>query len=108
MQSLGCVLYALMYFKSPFDAVYERGDSVNLAVISGNVFFPEETPFEQVCTVLYMVTVFSFFGSFQELHELVLFMLKVNPAERPFIDDVIDKFIVYNRKTTDSVLSVRA
>lgn len=45
---------------------------------------------------------------FQELHELVLFMLKVNPAERPFIDDVIDKFIVYNRKTTDSVLSVRA
>jgi len=49
LQSLGCVLYALMYFKSPFDAVYERGDSVNLAVISGNVFFPEETPFEQVC-----------------------------------------------------------
>lgn len=47
-QSLGCVLYALCYFKSPYDVVYERGDSVALAVISGNVSFPEETPFNQV------------------------------------------------------------
>nr|CAH7749803.1 unnamed protein product [Callosobruchus chinensis] len=45
--SLGCVLYAMMYFKSPYDVVYERGDSVNLAVISGTVNFPEETPFSE-------------------------------------------------------------
>lgn len=47
-QSLGCVLYALCYYKSPFDAVYERGDSVALAVISGNISFPETTPYRPV------------------------------------------------------------
>ena len=40
----------MCYFKSPFDAVYERGDSVALAVISGNVSFPETTPFDTVST----------------------------------------------------------
>ncbi|XP_011635550.1 serine/threonine-protein kinase 16 isoform X2 [Pogonomyrmex barbatus] len=39
--SLGCILYALCYFKSPFDTVYERGDSIALAVISAHVTFPE-------------------------------------------------------------------
>lgn len=38
----------MCYFKSPFDAVYERGDSVALAVLSGSVAFPEDTPFSQV------------------------------------------------------------
>lgn len=71
--SLGCILYAMCYFKSPFDAVYERGDSVALAVISGNVSFPESTPFDN------------------EIHELILYMLKVNPMERPYIYSVIEK-----------------
>ncbi|KAL1448496.1 hypothetical protein WDU94_012411 [Cyamophila willieti] len=70
--SLGCLLYAMCYFKSPFDSVYERGDSVALAVISGNITFPESSPFPQ------------------ELHELILFMLKVTPSERPFIHSVCD------------------
>lgn len=47
-QSLGCVLYAMCYFKSPFDAVYERGDSVALAAISGNITFPESSPYNSV------------------------------------------------------------
>ncbi|KAF5285464.1 hypothetical protein FQA39_LY16638 [Lamprigera yunnana] len=71
--SLGCLLYAMCYFKSPFDAVYERGDSVALAVMSGKINFPEETPFPQ------------------QLHDLVLFMLNEEPTERPFIDNVIEK-----------------
>ncbi|XP_023018676.2 serine/threonine-protein kinase 16 [Leptinotarsa decemlineata] len=71
--SLGCVLYAILYFKSPYDIVYERGDSVNLAVISGTVVFPQETHFDE------------------ELHSLVRFMLQVNPSDRPFIDKVIEK-----------------
>ncbi|KAJ8913709.1 hypothetical protein NQ315_007426 [Exocentrus adspersus] len=71
--SLGCVLYAMLYFKSPYDFVYERGDSVNLAVISGTVHFPEDGPFDE------------------DVHNLVRFMLKVNPSERPFIDKVIAK-----------------
>jgi serine/threonine kinase 16 len=67
------VLFALCYFKSPYDFVYEKGDSVNLAVISGTVHFPEETPFDE------------------DVHDLILFMLKVNPAERPFIDNVLER-----------------
>lgn len=47
-QSLGCILYALCYFKSPFDTVYERGDSVALAVMSANITFPEDTPYNEV------------------------------------------------------------
>lgn len=70
---MGCVLHALLYFKSPYDTVYERGDSVNLAVISGTIHFPEETPFSQ------------------DVHDLIVHILKVNPSERPFIDDVIEK-----------------
>ncbi|KAK3932870.1 Serine/threonine-protein kinase 16 [Frankliniella fusca] len=71
--SLGCLLYAMCYFKSPFDAVYERGDSVALAVISGTINFPESSPFPE------------------DIHDLILFMLRVNPMERPYIYSVIEK-----------------
>ena len=53
-QSLGCILFALCFFKSPYDIVYERGDSVNLAVVSGRVDIPEESPFSEVSLVLTM------------------------------------------------------
>ena len=33
--SLGCLLYAMMYLKGPFDTVFERGDSVALAIQNG-------------------------------------------------------------------------
>lgn len=46
--SLGCVLYAMCFFKSPFDAAYERGDSVALAVISGNITIPPDSPYSKV------------------------------------------------------------
>ncbi|KAF7283636.1 serine/threonine-protein kinase 16 [Rhynchophorus ferrugineus] len=78
--SIGCILYALLYFKSPYDIVYERGDSVNLAVISGNIPFPEETPFPM------------------ELHNLILSILKVNVTERPFIEGVIESLTNLKRK----------
>lgn len=71
--SLGCLLYALCFFKSPFDAVFERGDSVSLAVLSGKIPFPENSPYSR------------------DLHELILFQLKTNPMERPFIYSVIEK-----------------
>lgn len=71
--SLGCVLYALCFFKSPFDVIYERGDSVSLAVLSGNIPIPETSPYSA------------------DLHDLIIFMLKTNPMERPFIYSVIEK-----------------
>jgi len=39
--SLGCLLYALIYFKGPFDSVYEKGDSVALAVQGGTIELPD-------------------------------------------------------------------
>ncbi|XP_029670848.1 serine/threonine-protein kinase 16 isoform X1 [Formica exsecta] len=70
--SLGCILYALCYFKSPFDTVYERGDSIALAVMSAHVTFPENTPYNE------------------DMRDLILSMLKVNPMERPYIYSVIE------------------
>lgn len=46
--SLGCVLFAICFFRSPFDPVYEKGDSVALAVLSGNVIIPENSPYSEV------------------------------------------------------------
>lgn len=71
--SLGCVLYAMCYFKSPFDTVYEKGDSVALAVISGNITFPQNSLYSE------------------EIHDLIMFMLQLNPLERPYIHSVIEK-----------------
>lgn len=72
--SLGCVLYAMCYFKCPFDAAYERGDSVALAVLSGNVTFPElARPYSP------------------GLRDLILFMMRLNPMERPFVYSVIER-----------------
>lgn len=72
--SLGCVLYAMCYFKCPFDAAYEKGDSVALAILSGNIVFPAiARPYSR------------------DMEELVLFMLRLNPMERPYIYTVIEK-----------------
>lgn len=46
--SLGCVLYAICFFKCPFDPIYEKGDSVALAVLSGNIIIPENSPYSDV------------------------------------------------------------
>ena len=39
-QSLGCTLYAMCYGESPFDQIHRRGDSIALAVQTGNVKLP--------------------------------------------------------------------
>ncbi|XP_020285491.1 serine/threonine-protein kinase 16 [Pseudomyrmex gracilis] len=70
--SLGCILYALCYFKSPFDIVHERGDSVALAVMSAHITFPENAPYSE------------------DMQNLILSILKVNPMERPYIYSVIE------------------
>jgi serine/threonine kinase 16 len=64
-------MHAMAFYKSPFDAVYERGDSVALAVLSGNIEVPETSPYSQ------------------GLHELMLSMLNVNASERPSVDDIL-------------------
>ncbi|GAB6026579.1 hypothetical protein CHUAL_012992 [Chamberlinius hualienensis] len=71
--SLGCTLYAICFLKSPFEVAYERGNSVALAVIGGNIQTPSSSPYSQ------------------KLHELILSMLLVNAMERPFIEEVIKR-----------------
>ncbi|CAG9803885.1 unnamed protein product [Chironomus riparius] len=71
--SLGCILYALCFFQSPYDEIYLKGDSVPLAVLSAKIPFPESSPYSE------------------DMKELILFQLKTNPMERPFIYGVIEK-----------------
>jgi len=71
--SLGCLLYALCFFKSPYDIVHERGDSVALAIVSGKSHIPDDSPFSN------------------DLHDLIRDILIVDPKERPFIQDVLIK-----------------
>lgn len=74
--SLGCVLYAICYYKSPFDNIWERGDSVALAVQSGgqHVTFPS-TSGASLTT--------------PKLKALIQSMLALELKDRPFIDQVI-------------------
>jgi len=72
--SLGCLLYAMCFFKSPFDLAHERGDSVALAVIGGNVQIPTSSPYTP------------------GVHHFILSMLRVDPSERPqSIDEVLNR-----------------
>ncbi|XP_067615280.1 serine/threonine-protein kinase 16 [Eurosta solidaginis] len=71
--SLGCVLYAMCFFHCPFDSVYEKGDSVALAVLSGNINIPDSSIYSE------------------DMHDLIKYMLRMDPMERPFIFSVIEK-----------------
>lgn len=45
----------MMYKKSPFDLVYERGDSVALAVINGKINFPSNSNKVNISTVFLII-----------------------------------------------------
>lgn len=53
--SLGCVLYAICFFKCPYDVIYEKGDSVALAVLNGNIEFAESSPYTEVISAKFDV-----------------------------------------------------
>jgi len=71
--SLGCLLYAMMYYQSPYDPVYERGDSVALAVQAGGFNFPTNPVYSE------------------HLIQLVREMTNQDMSFRPQIDSVIEK-----------------
>jgi serine/threonine kinase 16 len=70
--SLGCTLFALAYSHSPFENTQttEQGGSIAMAVLNAQYKHPQ--------------SVYS-----QGLKDLIDSMLKVNPAERPNINEVI-------------------
>ena len=83
-QSLGCLLYAMMYFHSPYDAVYERGDSVALAVQAGKINF-EANDFSK------------------DLEQLVTEMTNVDINFRINIESVMEKVEILMNKNCDAV-----
>nr|XP_005498658.2 serine/threonine-protein kinase 16 [Columba livia] len=68
--SLGCVLYCMMFGEGPYDAIFQKGDSVALAV---------QNPITVPPTTRYSAA----------LQHLLLSMMTLNPQERPSIDDVL-------------------
>ena len=72
MQSLGCVLFALAYLRSPFENTQttEQGGSIAMAVLNAQYKHPTS-------------------GYSQGLKTLIDSMLKIDPQERPDIQQVI-------------------
>ena len=86
-QSLGCLLYAIAFWKSPFDIILEKGDSIALAVQSGPscVKFPASSPYSK---------------SFQEL---ILSMITIDLKKRPFIDELINRLSLLIETSEDKL-----
>lgn len=85
--SLGCLLYALCYFKSPYDIIWEKGDSVALAVQSGGsqLYFPPIGDFSK------------------ELKDLIVTMLEPELHKRPFLTEVMTKSALLLEAAEDRV-----
>ena len=42
-QSLGCLLYCMAFLESPFEKIYQRGDSIALGVLGRKMDFPSQS-----------------------------------------------------------------
>lgn len=71
--SLGCLLYAMCFYQSPFDAVLNRGDSVALAVQNSNIAIPNHSTYSD------------------HIHHLIRDLTNVDMSFRPNIKTVIEK-----------------
>ncbi|XP_019378373.1 PREDICTED: serine/threonine-protein kinase 16, partial [Gavialis gangeticus] len=70
--SLGCVLYCMMFGEGPYDMVFQKGDSVALAV-QNPVAVPPHTRYSPA------------------LEQLLRSMMTVNPQERPHVSHILDQ-----------------
>ncbi|XP_054236859.1 serine/threonine-protein kinase 16 isoform X3 [Indicator indicator] len=68
--SLGCMLYCMMFGEGPYDAIFQKGDSVALAV---------QNPITVPPTTRYSAA----------LQRLLSSMMTVNPQDRPSINEVL-------------------
>ncbi|XP_033640038.1 serine/threonine-protein kinase 16-like [Asterias rubens] len=71
--SLGCLLYAMAFLQSPFEPVYQRGDSLHLAVLGRNFKFPDTTRYSS------------------SLKELVSSIIVVEVIERPSVAWIVEQ-----------------
>ena len=81
------MLYAIAFFKSPFDFVLERGDSVALASQSGpdNAKIPANSSFSK------------------GYHDLIKLMLAADITKRPFVKDILDRVSVLVEAAEDKL-----
>nr|XP_056707579.1 serine/threonine-protein kinase 16 isoform X2 [Euleptes europaea] len=70
--SLGCVLYCMMFGEGPYDMIFQKGDSVALAV-QNHITVPQNTRYSPA------------------LERLLSSTMVVNPQERPYIANVISE-----------------
>ncbi|KAH0621220.1 hypothetical protein JD844_022298 [Phrynosoma platyrhinos] len=68
--SLGCVLYCMMFGEGPYDMIFQKGDSVALAV-QNDLTVPQNTRYSPA------------------LERLLSSTMVVNPQQRPYIADII-------------------
>jgi serine/threonine kinase 16 len=83
--SLGCTLYACLVGKSPFEARSEEtGGSLSMCVLGGDWRFPDEGPQrgKQAASAEE--------GISEKVREVVRKCLKVEPSERPDVDELIE------------------
>ena len=74
----------MMYYESPYDPIYTRGDSVALAVQAGKIQFKTSD--------------FS-----KELEDLITAMLNVDPEFRLNIDSVMEKVEILMNQNNDKL-----
>ena len=85
--SLGCTLYACLVGKSPFEARSEEtGGSLSICVLGGDWRFPDEKQANGKSKTLALALED---GITESVKEIVRRCLKVEPAERPDIDELI-------------------
>ncbi|CAJ0934993.1 unnamed protein product [Ranitomeya imitator] len=68
--SLGCVLYSMMFGEGPYDMIFQKGDSVALAV-QNSISIPENNRYSQ------------------GLQSLLTSMMVVDHLERPHISTIL-------------------
>ncbi len=84
--SLGCTLYACLVGKSPFEARSEEtGGSLSMCVLSGDWRFPDEAQQKNGKNKVQSTEE----GIREPVRDVVRRCLKVEPAERPDVDELI-------------------
>jgi len=89
--SLGCILYAMAFLESPFEADASYG-STSLAVQSGNLHFPNDASRRFTKAFL----------------DLIRLLLTVDLQKRPFIDDVITRIVTFGGDQQDVKMDVHS